>query len=263
MGRHSTGASAVLGLTAGLLALVGLPLAAGRPGDEADVRLEAEFHFIRLEYVDLAQARQFWGRGWWRQDWPAAEIHFSEGVRRLTALDVGEERHVPLTDDRIFDYPWAYATQVGYWQLGDDEVARLREYLLRGGFLVVDDFYGAPQWAVFRETMYRLFPDFPIVEIAEGDELLHVLYDLDQRTQIPGLRHLRRAPGGGIVIEPQDTGPHWRGIYDEEGRLLIAINFNMDVGDAWEHADMPEYPEPMTALAYRFGINYILYAMTH
>lgn len=78
------------------------------------------------------------------QDWPRAELHFTEGVRRLTRIDIGEGRHVPLTDDRIFDYPWAYATQVGYWDLSDAETARLREYVLRGGFLVVDDFWGPP-----------------------------------------------------------------------------------------------------------------------
>lgn len=223
----------------------------------------AEFHFIRLEYVNHRWARGGFGRPWWRQDWPAAETHFAQGLRRLTGIDIGEGRHLPLTDDRVFDYPWVYATQVGYWQLSDDETERLREYLLRGGFLVVDDFYGPQQWSVFRESMKRVFPERSIVEIDEESAVLHVLYDLDQRTQIPGLRHLRRGPGGEIVVQPQETGPRWRGIHDDEGRLLVAVNFNMDIGDAWEHADMPEYPEPMTALAYRFGINYIIYAMTH
>ncbi len=226
---------------------------------------KGEFHFIRMEYVQLSWTNRRFGRGrpWWIQDWPAAETHFIQGLRRLTVIDVGENRHLPLTDDRIFDYPWLYATQAGYWDLNEAEIDRLREYLRRGGFLVVDDFYGADQWAVFREAMQRAFPDLPIVEIAEDHEALGVLYTLDQRTQIPGLRHLRRGPGGAIVAVPQDSGPHWRGLLDEEGRLMVAANYNMDVGDAWEHADMPEYPEPMTALAYRFGINYIIYAMTH
>jgi hypothetical protein len=224
---------------------------------------DAEFHFVRLEYVNLSFARRGWGRPWWMQDWPAAETHFAQGIRRLTVIDVGDGRHVPLTDDRIFDYPWAYATQVGYWDLSEAEISRLREYLLRGGFLMVDDFYGPQDWEIFRESMQRVFPERPIVEIEEDDAVLHVLYNVDQRTQIPGLRHLWRGPGGATMVEPNDTPPHWRGIYDGEGRLLVAVNFNMDIGDAWEHADMPEYPEPMTALAYRFGINYIIYAMTH
>lgn len=223
----------------------------------------AEFHFIRVEYVNLSWARRGWGRPWWMQDWPAAETHFAQGIRRLTLIDTGEGRHVPLTDDRIFDYPWVYATQVGYWDLSEGETGRLREYLLRGGFLMVDDFYGPQDWEVFRESMQRVFPERPIVEIEEDDAVLHVLYDVDQRIQIPGLRHLWRSAGGTTMVRPNDTPPHWRGIYDDQGRLLVAVNFNMDIGDAWEHADMPEYPEPMTALAYRFGINYIIYAMTH
>ena len=223
----------------------------------------AEFHFLRVEYVNRADVLRGRGRPWWRQDWPAAEIHFAQGIERLTGIDVGAGRHLSLLDERIFDFPWAYATQVGYWDLSEAEIGRLREYLLRGGFLVVDDFYGAPQWTVFQESMRQAFPNWPIVDIAADHGLLNVLYDLDQRTQIPGLRHLRRGADGGVYVEPQDVGPRWRGVFDEEGRLLVAVNHNMDIGDAWEHADMPEYPEPMTALAYRFGINYIVYAMTH
>ena len=111
--------------------------------------------------------------------------------------------------------------------------------------------------------MRRLFPQRPIVEITGGDaEVLHVLYDVEVLTQIPGARHLgyARDANGRLIGLPE---PHWRGIYDDKGRLLVAANFNQDVGDAWEHADDSFYPEPMTALAYRFGINYIIYAMTH
>jgi hypothetical protein len=223
----------------------------------------ADFHFLRLEYEDRADSRRWWGAGWWLQDWPEADVHFNQGLTRLTRIDAGEPRHLPLTDDRIFDYPWVYATQVGYWDLSDAETERLREYLLRGGFLVVDDFYGPRQWEIFRVTMERVFPDQPIVAIEDDDPVLHVLYDIEERTTIPGLRHLRRAPGGRIVVVPEAGPPQWRAIYDPKGRMVVAINFNMDVGDAWEHADMPEYPEAMTSLAYRFGINYIIYAMTH
>ncbi len=237
-----------------------LALFAERPSSDFQA---GEFHFIRMEYGQLPWVRRGRGRAWWRQDWPAAETHFIQGLRRLTALDVGGNLTLPLTDDRIFDYPWVYCTQAGYWDLKDHEIDRLREYLRRGGFLVTDDFYGAEQWAVFSNAMKRMFPELPIIEISDDHEALEVLYSLDQKTQIPGLRHLCRGPRGRIYAIPQDTGPHWRGILDEEDRLIVAANYNMDVGDAWEHADMPEYPEPMTALAYRFGINYIVYAMTH
>ena len=130
---------------------------------------------------------------------------------------------------------------------------------LRGGFLMVDDFHGTFEWRGFMESLTKVFPDRPVVEIDDDDELLHVLYDVDERIQIPGIAPLSR----GVTYEQDGVTPYWRGIYDDRGRLMIAINFNMDLGDAWEHADDPRYPEPMTALAYRFAVNYVIYAMTH
>jgi hypothetical protein len=243
---------------AGLAILIALPLLRSQdppPGPSA------EFHFLRMEYVDMFRRRGF-GRGWWMQDWPAADIHFAQGIRRLTRIDIGEGRHMPVTADRIYDYPWIYATQTGFWNLSDAETGRLRDYLMRGGFLVTDDFHGPQDWEVFRESMERVFPGEPITDIEDGHQVMHVLYDIHERTFIAGLRHLRNGPGG-ITGYPQGGPPAWRAIHDPKGRLVVAINFNMDIGDAWEHADTPEYPEPMTGLAYRFGINYIIYAMTH
>jgi hypothetical protein len=223
----------------------------------------AEFNFIRLEYRDLPFIRRGYSRGWWMQDWPEAEIHFNQGIRRLTRIHAGPEMHLPLTDDRIFEHPWLYATQVGFWDLSDPEVIRLRDYLLRGGFLVVDDFYGVQDWEIFRQTMQRVLPDRPIVDIDDADPLMNVVYSIRERTFIPGLRHLRIGPGGQTTVYPQGGPPYWRAIHDDRDRMVVAINYNMDVGDAWEHADLPQYPESMTTLAYRFGINYIVYSMTH
>jgi hypothetical protein len=234
----------------------------------------AEFHFIRVEYTDLPQyhrgygfaSRSGMGDGWWIVDWPAADNHFTTGIQRLTRIDTGDPRHLRLTDDRLFDYPWIYATQTGWWNLSDLEVSRLREYLLRGGFLVVDDFWGDDAWEVFRSTMARVFPDQPITDIAETDSVMHVLYDIQEkdRTFIPGSRHLRLGPGGQVqVMQPPGSTPEWKAMYDPKNRMVVAVNFNTDVGDAWEFADVPYYPEAMTALAYRYGINYIIYSMTH
>lgn len=223
---------------------------------------EAEFHMARMIYSSGGGFRAF--RPWWAIDYPEAEYHFRQGVRRLTRIDMADDsRHIALTDDALFDYPWLFAQQVGRWSISDAEAAHLREYLLRGGFLVADDFHGPWQWDVFAEAMGRVFPDRPIVDIPDGHEILHVLYDLDERTQIPGRRMIREVGGGRVEIYPEGSPPTWRGIYDEEGRLMVVVNYNMDMGDAWEHADDPVYPEPMTALAYRFGINYVIYAMTH
>jgi len=233
-----------------------------------------EYHFIRIEYTDKPEyhrgfgyvSRDGTGSGWWLVDWPDADQHFTLGVQRLTRLDVGDPRHFRLTDDRLFDHPWIYATQTAWWDLSDAEVARLREYFLRGGFLVVDDMWGPEQWELFRHSMDRVMPGRPIVDIAEDDAVMHVLYDIEEkdRTIIPGSRHLRMGYGGTAqIIYPPGSVPAWRALYDDKQRMVVAVNFNTDVADAWEFADAPFYPEKMTALAYRYGINYIIYSMTH
>jgi hypothetical protein len=235
-----------------------------------------EFHFIRVEYTDLPRFHRGWGfgsrngqgSGWWLVDWPDADEHFSQGVERLTRIATAEPLHMRLTDDRIFENPWIYATQTGWWGLNNAETARMREYLLRGGFLVVDDMWGpgAEQWDVFRETMDRVLPGKPVSDILDRDAVMHVLYDIEEkdRSFIPGTRHLRRGPGGTVVVQqPPGTAPAWRALYDDNNRMVVAVNFNTDIGDAWEYADAPEYPEHMTELAYRYGINYLIYAMTH
>lgn len=249
-----------------LVVAAGLVHAQGRFGGRRQQSIDmnfgeaptAEWHFARLVYSGAARSRRG-GYGAWTTDYPDAEIHLSQGIDRLTRIDTGQVEYsghggrlIQLTDESVFQYPWLYAVEVGQWYLDEAEAAVLREYLDRGGFLMVDDFWGEYEWQVFVDSMLRVFPDRPIVELSEDHELLHVLYDLDQRTQIPGRGGQR--PG---------TVPHWRGIFDGDGRLMVAINFNMDMGDAWEHADDPWYPEPMTALAYRFAVNYLIYSMTH
>lgn len=229
-----------------------------------EVESLGEFQFARLAYSANQYGRGR-GRGWgnrqmWQTDWPDAEHHFLKGVNRLTRIEAAQQGHVlTALDEDIYDYPWIYAVEVGYWHLDNQEAARMRDYLLRGGFLMVDDFHGTFEWAGFLASMERVFPDRPIVDIPEGNEAFHVVYDLDQKIQIPS----RMIIYSGVTWERDGYTPRWRGIFDDEGRLMVAINHNMDIGDAWEHADWPDYPENMTALAYRFGINYLVYAMTH
>jgi hypothetical protein len=228
----------------------------------------SEFHFARLQYSGNGLGgRGGWGRGSWTTDWPEAEHFLTQGISRLTNVDVthvalyngeGGER-INLADDSVFDYPWLYAVEVGRWSLSTEEAAKLREYLNRGGFLMVDDFHGTYEWSQFEISMKRVFPDRPIRNIPDEDEVFHVVYDLDQKTQIPGLGAWYR----GVTYEQDGYDPDWRGIYDKQGRLVVVIDHNMDLGDAWEHADNPGYPEKYTALAYRFGVNYLIYSMTH
>jgi hypothetical protein len=235
------------------------------PDKQAPVRsareAPGEFQFVRLAYSPNQYGRGGYGRRqMWQTDWPDAEHHFVKGVDRLTRIEAAvQPRILTPMDNDIYDFPWIYAVEVGYWYLNDQEANRLREYLLRGGFLMVDDFHGSFEWSAFVASMNKVFPDRPIVEIPASDEAFHVIYDLDQRIQIPSRMFIY----SGVTWEKDGYEPHWRGIYDSDGRLMVAINFNMDIGDAWEHADWPDYPENMTALAYRFGINYLVYAMTH
>ena len=249
---------------AALLALLGCGTLAfsGSASQPPVDRNSPEFQFVRLAYTAVGGG---YGRGFgrgesWLTDAPEAEQHFMQGVKRLTRLSAGSDSiGIRPADPELFNYPFLYAVEVGHWDLSDSDGAQLREHLLRGGFLMVDDFHGTLEWETFMESLRRIFPDRPVVEIPDTAEVFHVLYDLDQRIQIPGLAALRN----GVTYEKDGRTPHWRGVFDDDGRLMIAINFNMDMGDAWELADEPYYPQPMTALAYRFGINYILYTMTH
>lgn len=226
---------------------------------------DAEFHFARLIYG--GDGGSFRRRGSWTTDWPEAEHFFMEGLTRLTLVNgrrvsmfngEGGQR-ISLADDSVYEFPFLYAVEVGRWSLGMQEIAKLRDYLLRGGFMIVDDFHGSQEWSGFLAVMQRVFPDRVIVDIPDEDEVFHVLYDLDERIQIPGLGSVYN----GTTYERDGVEPKWRGIYDDKGRLVVAINHNMDLGDAWEHADTPGYPEPMTAMAYRFAVNYVIYSMTH
>ncbi len=223
----------------------------------------SEFKIARLIYDHNSHSTWGPGRPWWSIDWPEAEQHFTDGVQRYTNINIAtDSHHIRLTDNALFDLPFLFVQQPGRWHLSNAEQQQLRKYLLRGGFMVVDDFHGPQQWNTFHEVMRQVLPEHPIIDIPPGDELLHVLYELEQRTQIPGRRHLY-SDGNSVLVQMPHSPPAWRGIYDEHNRLMVAINFNMDVGDAWEHADDPVYPMAMTSLAYRFGINYLIYSLTH
>lgn len=221
---------------------------------------KTEWAFARLQYPS-GRFAGYWGyRGSWPTDYPKADRQFVQGVRRFTRIHVrSSEQVVDLDTDEIYNWPWIYAVEVGHWNLTDAECARLREYLLRGGFLMVDDFHGTYEWEVFMQSMARVFPDRPVVEIDDKDAIFHVLYDLDERVQVPGIQYWYT----GRIFEKDGVTPHWRAIYDDKNRIMVAICFNQDNGDAWEWADSPRYPEKYASQAYRMGINYIIYAMTH
>jgi len=154
---------------------------------------------------------------------------------------------------------------VGEWGLTDRQGQALREYLLRGGFFMADDFHGIREWEEFETRIRKAFPEKDIREIPDDDQIFHAVYDLNDRIQVPGSAHVRLgyklAPTA--VSQTDGKGAHWRGIYDDKGRILVAISYNSDIGDAWEYADDWRYPAKFSDLAIRLGVNYIVYAMTH
>lgn len=227
----------------------------------------AEWAFARLMYPGgsndgyIGRENPDWREGacLWTQDFPRADRHFSEALSRLSRVHVRPVEQAINPDDgsEIYNWPWLYAVQVGEWGITDAQAAKLRDYLLRGGFFMADDFHGTAEWHVFEESMKRVFPDRPIVDIPSTDAIFHTVYDLDERYQIVGAEHLSNGHKlDGYVAR-------WRGIYDDKGRIMVAISFNSDIGDSWEYADEPEYPEKYSALGVRIGVNYVVYAMTH
>jgi len=201
------------------------------------------------------------GYNQWTVDYPRSDRHLLQGIRRLTRIDARSVEQVVDLDggDDIYNWPSLYAVETGYWRLTDEQAAQLREFLLRGGFLMTDDFHGTVEWNNFLVSMRKVFPDRGIVDLDNKDPIFHVIYDLDDRYQVPGLQYLY----SGSRYEYDGFEAKWRGIYDDHGRIMVAICHNMDLGDAWEHSDNPVYPEKFAALAYRIAVNYFMYDLTH
>lgn len=197
----------------------------------------------------------------WTVDAPRSDRHLLQGIRRLTRIDVRSVEQVLDLDgtDEVYNWPLMYAVEVGYWNLTDDMAAQLREYLLRGGFFMCDDFHGTVEWDNFMASMRKVFPDRPVVDIDNKDPIFHVIYDLDDRFQIPGWQWYF----SHRTYEYDGYEAKWRGIYDDRGRLMVVICHNMDLGDAWEWSDDPRYPEKWASLAYRIAVNYFMYDLSH
>jgi hypothetical protein len=199
----------------------------------------------------------------WTVDYPRSDRHLLAGVRRLTRIDTKSvEQPVDLDgEDDVYNWPFMYAVEVGYWNLSDAEAKQLREYLLRGGFFMCDDFHGTVEWENFMAGMKKVFPDRPVVDLDNKDPIFHVLYDLENRFQVPGMQYVVYPPHH--LYEYDGYVPRWEGIYDDKGRVMVAICHNMDLGDAWENSDDPAYPERFSSLAYRIAMNYFIYDLSH
>ena len=222
-----------------------------------------EFYFTRGVYSDDFAVGDDLG-GSWSIDYPKADRHFLLALERLSIIDTAsDENAVKLTDPELRNRPFIYALEVGAMQLNDGEVDALRRYLLAGGFLLIDDFWGSWAWENLVEQMQRVFPDREIEEVPPGHPLFHTVYDINEIKQIPNKSNGISFDRRGITHENDGTQAHVRGIFDEEDRLMVVINWNTDLGDAWEWADHPDYPSHFSTYAVMLGVNIVVYAMTH
>jgi len=225
--------------------------------DPPDAIRKAEFQLGRLRYRSpMDRGRRYYR---WGIDVNKGDRTFISLLTRLTRIDVKPiETIVDIGTEDMFQHPWLMAGSVGDWRIAPEEAARMRQYLERGGFLMVDDFHNEREWATFMEGIQQMYPGSHAEEMEDPDAAFHVVFDMKERIRVPGANvvHGDQIERGGVV-------PHWRAIRDEKGRMVIAICFNMDVGDGWEFADDPHYPEKFGAESMRLGINYVAYAMTH
>jgi len=217
-----------------------------------------EFYFTRAAYGSYSG----WGRRSrsWATDYPKSDRQFLTVLQRLTNLDAfSYENAILLTDENIRRYPFLYALEVGYMSLSPGEIEGLRDYLKAGGFLVIDDFWGTREWAQFEYQMGLVFPQHPIVDLELDHPVFNTFYDIDEILQVPAYGRFWR----GQTFERDGYVPHVKGILDDDGRLMVIINWNTDLGDAWEWAERPDYPVQYSTFAFQMGVNMIIYAMSH
>ena len=246
-------------LTLSLLAALVAPITLAQQ-DQPDLYDSAgEFAFVRMRYNSYYDGGYYGGP--WATDFPAADENFLRGVARLTNVRVMTKPIVLRFDDEeIFNYPFLYALEMGRnggLSLSPAEVQNLREYLLRGGFLLIDDFWGQQQWDAFYHDFSLLFPDRQLIELQANHEIYHTFYDIDGAQMIPGRGGRQGVGQRGIDVASNHA------ILDDSGRVMVLINWNSDMGDGWEHTYDQWYPTQYSNSAYQLGINYLVYSLTH
>ncbi len=216
-----------------------------------------EFFFTRAIYSG-GGGRRYGGS--WATDYPKADQQFLTIIDRLVDLDAYEREHaVRLDDPELRKFPFLYALEVGYMYMTEPEVQGLRGYLLAGGFLMIDDFWGTQEWANFESEIKRVLPEYQIIEVPLDHPVFNTVYNIEEIVQVPNISRAQ----GGPTWQRDGIVPHLRGIFDEDGRLMVAINWNTDIGDAWEWAESPYYPLKYSTYAIEITVNLIVYAMSH
>ena len=267
---------------------------AGVPSWEPDKEFSKDvFTFVRIRYSEgyggggyygggrpsrssrSGGRRSRGGRGWggggrggrWATDYPDSDLNFSYRLQQLTSMEVDPNGLVlELTDERLFDYPFIYIVEPGGLVFSDEEVKNLRKYLLNGGFLMVDDFWGEDEWYNFYYEIKRVFPDREPIPLDYEHEIFHCVFELKERPQIPSIGHALGGRSYGVTWERGDAREvHYKALYDDKGRIMAVICHNTDLGDGWEREGENEwyFHEFSEKSAYPLGINIVFYAMTH
>ena len=212
-----------------------------------------------------------YGRGFsggnWATDYPDSDLNFSFRLHQLTSMEVNPDGVVlELTDPKLFDYPFIYIVEPGRLVFSEKEVKILRRYLLNGGFLMVDDFWGEAEWYNFYREIKRVFPTREPVELPLSHPIFHAVFELKEKPQIPSIGAALQGRSYNITWEREDARvPHYKAIYDDKGRIMAIICHNTDLGDGWEREGEDEwyFREFSEKKAYPLGINIVFYAMTH
>jgi len=207
----------------------------------------------------------------WSTDYPYGEINLLTRLSEITKIRVSRDEArnvnywvVRVTDDQLFDCPILLGSDVGTMGLSTAEVQRLRQYLLKGGFLWVDDFWGTRAWEQWTSQIARVLPEFPIVDVTQAHPIRQALFTITEVKQVPSI-----FAWGGPGSDPRERGadsPHanFRAIADSQGRIMVAMTHNTDIGDSMEReGDDPQYFAAFSPAGYAIATNIVLYALTH
>jgi Domain of unknown function (DUF4159) len=238
----------------------------GVPDWRVDERFPRDvFTFVRVEY-DSYGGRGRWSGGDCWTDWPDSDLNFPYRLQQLTSLKVNPQPiSLRLTDERLFDYPFLYMIEPGALYFSDEEVKALRRYLLNGGFLMVDDFWGDDEWENFYSQIKRVFPEYEPRELPVEHEIFRCVYRLKEKPQVPSIHSWERGGDSWERGRGDTHEVHFKALFDDKGRMMAIICHNTDLGDGWEReGESPEYfREFSEKKSYPMGINIVTYAMTH
>ena len=220
--------------------------------EQFNVPYDGTFIFLRLRYTPLQSYGRRGFEQFWDHDYPRAEQHLSTMLEELTLIEPNRGSTILAADDpELFKFPLAYISEPGHWSLTDEEAENLRNYVLKGGFLIFDDFSGG-DWFNFEQKITQVLPEAVVVEMDASHQIFHSFYDIDRiDTFVHPYYGLQSVFYG--VFEDNDPSK----------RLLAIVNYNNDIGESWEWSDSGWIPIDITNDAYQLGINYIVYSMAH